>query len=51
LAVTPENFGSLARINHELIGKVEAIDAQQRIVPDMDSTEIPVYRSAVLEPE
>ena len=25
-----ENFGSLARINRELIGKVEAIDAQQR---------------------
>jgi len=27
-----ENFGSLARINRELIGKAEAIDAQQRIV-------------------
>src|SRR5450759_2118158 len=38
-----ENFGSLARINRELIGKAEAIDAQQRIVLDMDSTEIPVY--------
>ena len=38
-----ENFGSLARINRELIGKVEAIDGKQRIVLDMDSTEIPVY--------
>ena len=33
----------MVRINRELIGKVEAIDAQQRIVLDMDSTEIPVY--------
>jgi hypothetical protein len=38
-----ENFASLARINRELVGKVEAIDAQRRIVLDMDSTEIPVY--------
>jgi hypothetical protein len=38
-----ENFRSLARINRELIGKAEAIDAPQRIVLDMDSTEIPVY--------
>jgi hypothetical protein len=38
-----QNFASLVRINRELIGKVEAIDAQQRIVLDMDSTEIPVY--------
>ena len=33
----------MARINRELIAKAEAIDAQQRIVLDMDSTEIPVY--------
>jgi hypothetical protein len=38
-----ENFGSLARINRELIGKVEALDSPQRVVLDMDSTEIPVY--------
>ncbi len=38
-----ENFGSLARINRELIAKAQAIDAQQRIVLDMDSTEILVY--------
>ena len=38
-----DNFASLARINRELIAKAEAIDARQRIVLDMDSTEIPVY--------
>ncbi|HUV70459.1 MAG TPA: IS1380 family transposase [Terracidiphilus sp.] len=38
-----QNFASLVRINRELIGKVDAIDAQQRVVLDMDSTEIPVY--------
>ena len=38
-----ENFGGLARINRELIGKAEAIDSPQRVVLDMDSTEIPVY--------
>jgi len=38
-----ENFGSLARINRELIGKAEALDSPQRIVLDMDSTEVPVY--------
>jgi hypothetical protein len=38
-----ENFGSLARINRELIGKAEALDSPQRVVLDMDSTEIPVF--------
>jgi len=38
-----ENFGSLARINRELIGKAEAVNSPQRVVLDMDSTEIPVY--------
>ncbi len=38
-----ENFAGLARINRELIAKVEAIDSPQRVVLDMDSTEIPVY--------
>jgi hypothetical protein len=38
-----ENFRSLARINRELIGKAEALDSRQRVVLDMDSTEIPVY--------
>jgi hypothetical protein len=38
-----DNFRSLPRINHELLAKAEAIDTPQRIVLDMDSTEIPVY--------
>lgn len=38
-----ENFAGLAQINRELIGKVEAVDGPQRVVLDMDSTEIPVY--------
>jgi hypothetical protein len=38
-----ENFAGLARINRELIGKAEALDSVQRVVLDMDSTEIPVY--------
>ena len=38
-----DNFRSLALINRELIAKAEAIDTPQRIVLDMDSTEIPVY--------
>ena len=38
-----ENFAGLTRINRELIGKAEALDSPQRVVLDMDSTEIPVY--------
>jgi hypothetical protein len=38
-----ENFAGLARINRELIGRVEAVDSPRRVVLDMDSTEIPVY--------
>jgi hypothetical protein len=38
-----ENVAGLATINRELIGKTEAIDSPQRVVLDMDSTEIPVY--------
>jgi hypothetical protein len=37
------NFAGLARINRELIGRVEAADSPQRVILDMDSTEIPVY--------
>ena len=37
-----ENFAGLARINRELIGKVEASDWHNRAVLDLDSTEIPV---------
>jgi hypothetical protein len=38
-----ENLEGLSRINRELIAKAEAMDAPQRVVLDMDSTEIPVY--------
>jgi len=38
-----ENFAGLARINRELIGEAEALDSPQRVVLNMDSTEIPVY--------
>ena len=38
-----ENFAGLARMNRELIARVEAIDSPPRVVLDMDSTEIPVY--------
>jgi hypothetical protein len=37
------NLAGLAAINRELIAKAETIDSPQRIVLDMDSTEIPVY--------
>ena len=43
MLVEEENFHSLARINRELIGKAEALGSPQRVVLDMDSTEIPVY--------
>ena len=38
-----ENLGGLGRINRGLIAKAEAMDSPQRVVLDMDSTEIPVY--------
>jgi len=38
-----ENFAGLSAVNHELIAKAEAVDSPQRIVLDMDSTQIPVY--------
>ena len=38
-----ENFAGLARINRERIGRVEAVDSPQRVILDMDSTEISVY--------
>jgi hypothetical protein len=37
------NLAGLASINRELIAKAEAIESPQRVVLDMDSTEIPVY--------
>ncbi len=38
-----ENSVGPARVNRELIGKAEAINSPQRVVLDMDSTEIPVH--------
>ena len=38
-----ENSAGLTRINRELVGRGEAVDSSQRVVLDMDSTEIPVY--------
>ena len=43
LLADEENLAGLATINRDLIGKAEAIDSPQRVVLDMDSTEIPVY--------
>jgi len=43
LLADEENVVGLAAINRELIGKAEAMDSLQRVVLDMDSTEIPVY--------
>ena len=38
-----ENVAGLAALNREMITRAEAIDSPQRVVLDMDSTEIPVY--------
>ena len=43
LLAEEENFAGLARLNRELLGKVEALGSPYRTVLDMDSTEIPVY--------
>jgi len=43
LLTQEKNLAGLAAINRELIAKVETIDSPQRVVLDMDSTEIPVY--------
>ena len=37
------NLAGLASMNRELIAKAEAMESPQRVVLDMDSTEIPVY--------
>jgi len=37
------NLAGLASVNRELIAEAEAIESPQRVVLDMDSTEIPVY--------
>jgi hypothetical protein len=33
----------LSRMNRELLAKVEAVELRQRVVLDMDNTDIPVY--------
>ncbi len=43
LLTQAENLTGLAAINRELIAKAETIDSPQRVVLDMDSTEIAVY--------
>ena len=43
LLTQEENLAGLAAINRELIAKAETIESPQRVVLDMDSTEIPVY--------
>jgi hypothetical protein len=43
LLTQEENLAGLAAINRKLIGKAETIESPQRVVLDMDSTEIPVY--------
>ena len=37
------NLAGLAALNRELVARAESIDSPQRVVLDMDSTEIPVY--------
>ena len=43
LLTQDENLAGLDAINRELIARTEEIDSRQRVVLDMDSTEIPVY--------
>jgi Transposase DDE domain group 1 len=43
LLTQEENLAGLAAINRELIARAEAVNSPQRLVLDMDSTEIPVY--------
>ena len=43
LLTQEENLSGLAAINRELIARAEAFNSTQRVVLDMDSTEIPVY--------
>jgi hypothetical protein len=43
LLTQEKNLAGLAAINRGLLAKMETLDACQRVVLDMDSTEIPVY--------
>ncbi len=43
LLTQEQNLTGLAALNREPIAKAETIDSPQRVLLDMDSTEIPVY--------
>jgi hypothetical protein len=43
LLAQEDNLAGLEVINRELIAKAEGVDSPQRVVLDLDSTEIPVY--------
>jgi len=43
LLAQEDNLAGLGAINRELLAKAEAMEATQRVVLDIDSTEIPVY--------
>ncbi len=43
LLTQEKNLSGLAAINREMIARAETIESPQRMVLDMDSTEIPVY--------
>ena len=43
LLTQDENLAGLAALNRELIARVDAMESPQRVVLDIDSTEIPVY--------
>jgi len=43
LLTQEKNLSGLAAINREMIARAETIESSQRVVLDMDSTEIPVY--------
>ncbi len=38
-----QNLAGLEAINRDLIARTESVDSRERVVLDMDSTEIPVY--------
>ena len=43
LLTQEKNLSGLAAINREMIARAETVESPQRLVLDMDSTEIPVY--------
>lgn len=43
LLTQEDNLARLAVLNRELVARAEAIDSPQRVVLDMDSTEVAVY--------